>query len=116
MAERYLYEIGKIEAEVKRTNDRLKGLKEQRTILFTALHTKMVEQNLESVGEGKNKITLKKCAPKKPRAKVKPKSERREAAISLFRETGIADPRGFLERYEQTQKTQRKLEPSNVKS
>ena len=100
----YVKEINSLDAEIKRTNVHLKAMRLQKRAAQTHLYNYMISHNLEVIGEGKNAITLKKCAPPKPRAKAKPKKEKREDALRLFQEAGIPNPDTFYNEFEKTQK------------
>jgi hypothetical protein len=103
-AEGYLQEINSINTELQRLNSHTKSLKLQKSRAMKGLYNYMIAHNLEKVGEGKNTITLKKCTPSEPRKKSKPKPQRKEDAINLFREVGIPDPERFYIDFEKTQK------------
>ena len=97
----YLNEINSIDSELKRITAHTKILRTQKTKAMNGLHQYMVARNIEKVGN----ITIEKCAPKNSqRAKVKPKCERKELAINLFRQAGIPDPISFYNDFERTQK------------
>lgn len=104
-AESYLREISSIDIELKRLSALSKSLREQKRRAQNNLHQYMVSHGLEKVGDGKNAITIKKCAPPQPRRKVKPKKERKADAIELFRDVGIPNPEEFYEQWESTQKS-----------
>jgi len=103
-AESYTNEIKSLDAEIKRLNDHIKRLRLQRKTANENLYKYMIRHNLQKIGDGKQAITLSKCAPPKPRTRVKPKRERHEQAIELFREVGIPDPEEFYLQFEATQK------------
>lgn len=102
--ESYRKEIVSLDAEIKRLAEHTNKLKLQRQNAKNHLYNYMVSHNLEQIGEGKNAITLAQCAPKKPRAKVKPKKERKRDALELFSNIGIPNPEAFYEQFESTQK------------
>ena len=104
-ADSYVREINSLDAEIKRLNAHVKRLREQKRQAQTNLHGYMVSHGLEKVGEGKNAITISKCAPPKPRRKPKPKKERVAEAIELFRDAGIPNPDEFYAQFEATQKS-----------
>jgi hypothetical protein len=104
MAERYLYEINSIDTELKRVTEHTKALKLQRSKAMSGLYSYMTSNNLQKVGEGKNAITINKCAPK-IKKKTKPKKYKRDDAINLFRDAGIPDPESFYLDFEKTQKS-----------
>jgi hypothetical protein len=103
--EAYLYEIQKIDKELKRLNAHAKSLRSQRAKSMTGLHHYMVSHNLQQVGSGKNTITIKKCAPKEKRSsKLKPKSQRRAEALELLTNAGLPNPEQFYDDLERVQK------------
>lgn len=103
-SESYVREINSLDTEIKRLNAIVKRLREQKRQAQTNLHSYMVSRGLEQVGEGKQAITIRKCAPPKPRPKTKPKKDRKAEAIELFRDAGIPDPNSFYEQFESIQK------------
>jgi hypothetical protein len=98
-AESYVHEINSLEPEIKRLNQRLKQLREQKKTAENHLYQYMVRHNLEKF-EGK---TLKKLTPKQKQTR-KPLANKKADAIKLFRETGIPDPETFWLEFQQTQK------------
>ena len=96
-------------------NERSKALKAQKAKSLEGLYYYMKTRNIDRVGSGKQTITIEKCNPNKKRAKVKPKKQRREDAIELFREVGINDPINFYEDFEKTQKNNRGVEINSNK-
>jgi hypothetical protein len=105
MADMYLYEIQKIDKELKRLNAHAKNLRSQRTKSMTGLHHYIVSNGIKQVGSGKNVITIKKCAPKEKRSsKLKPKSQRRAEALELLTNAGLPNPEEFYNDLERVQK------------
>ena len=100
----YLYEIYGIDAELKRINERSKQLRSQKKRCMTGLYNYMISQGIDRVIDGKKVITINQCDPNKKRAKIKPKKQKKEDAIYLFREIGIPNPEEFYMEFEQTQK------------
>jgi len=95
----YVNEINSIEKEIKRLTDRLKQLRMQKKIANEKLCSYMSKYNLESIGDGKNTIYYNKIQPKS-RKKTKPKKDRKEESVKLFRDMGIPDPLGFFDQLE----------------
>src|SRR5438132_9157142 len=100
----YMYEIYGIDAELKRINERSKQLRIQKKRCMTGLYNYMIAHGIDRVENGKKVITLNQCDPNKKRAKTKPKKQKMEDAIYLFREIGIPNPEEFYLEFEQTQK------------
>lgn len=97
-------EIESLTKEIKRLNDTLKGLREQRKQAQYRLY-----QWMEGTGTEKYRgYSKKKLAPRE-RAKAKPKSKKQNDAINLFRQIGIINPEDF---YKEFQSTQRYSNPS----
>lgn len=115
-AESYLKEIHSIDAEIKRLNAHIKILRDQKRRTQSNLHRYMTSHELEKVGEGKESITLAKCAPPKPRRKAKPKKNKRCDAIDLFREAGIPNPDEFYKQFESTQKSSQDVSEDSSRS
>jgi hypothetical protein len=104
----YVYEIEKIDRELKRINAHAKNLRTQRNRSMAGLYNYMKSNNLEQVGSGKNIITIKKCAPKEKKiSKLKPKAQRRAEALELFSDAGIPNPEQFYEDLERVQRAER---------
>lgn len=103
-AQSYLYELNLLDTEIKRLSEQLKLLRTRRTSLLSRIHITMKAEGLNKIGEGKKAITLEKCSPKQPRLKPKPKTERQQDAIVLFRNVGIPDPVTFYAEFQKTQK------------
>jgi len=97
--EAYVREIKSLNDEFKRSNDRLKSLREQRKFKQTLLYKYMVEHNLEKY-EG---ITINSIRPRDP-IKRKPEAIKRKDAIELFRQAGINNPEDFYAEFKITQK------------
>lgn len=103
--EGYLYELGTIDTELKRINDHAKNLRLQRTRVLGALYRYMCANNLDKVSNGRKDITLKQCTPREKKSGgTKPKKQKKQDAIELFRDAGIPNPERFYEEFEGTQK------------
>lgn len=107
----YTREIESINNEVKRTNIRLKALREQKKRAEKYLYDYMCSKGIDKV----DNITIKSIEPKTP-VKRKPISEKKNDAIELFRQVGINCPEEFWNDFQQTQKykTQKSTEPPDV--
>lgn len=101
--ESYLIEINNIDVELKRINQHAKNLRAQKAKTMNGLHQYMVSHNLEQVTDGKKTISLNKFEPKK-KAKSKPKKQKRNDTLQLFRDVGIPNPEQFYEELETIQK------------
>lgn len=88
-----------LDAEIKRISSRLKAAREERKKHVDRLYQYMTKYGLDNV-EG---IPIKKVEPKIPKPRKK-KAEKREDAIAFLMNAGIADPDGFLEEFEATQR------------
>ena len=95
----YINEINSLDKEIKRLNDRLKQLRMQRKNASNNLYNYMNSHNIDSVGYGKDSISIKTVEPK-TRKKIKPKKERKNETINLCREIGIPNPLEFFEKLE----------------
>ena len=95
----YMNELSSLDAEIKRLTVHLKALREQRKRVTEHLYSHMGKNNIDHVYNGKKKVTIQSVAPKN-RKKMRPKNERKNDAITLFRETGIPNPHAFFEKLE----------------
>ena len=95
----YVKEIKSLTDEIKRTNDRINGLREQRKSKQKLLFKYMEEHELEEY-EG---ITINSIRPRDS-IKRKPEVEKRKDAIELFRQTGIGNPEEFYLEFKNTQR------------
>jgi hypothetical protein len=97
----YAREIKSIDGELKRLNARLKQLRAQKRAAQDHLYTYMVSHKVDNL----NGITLKQCAPPKPRAKQKPKAQRKADAVGALSEIGVPDPDGLYDTLESLRRT-----------
>ena len=97
--EAYVKEIKSLTSEIKRSDDRIKGLKEQRKSKQKLLFKYMDEHELEKY-EG---ITINSIRPKDS-IKRKSEKEKRKDAIDLFRQIGIENPEEFYLEFKNTQR------------
>jgi hypothetical protein len=101
----YIQQISSIDAELSRLNTRMKSLREQKRGQMTGLYQLMKSQNLEYVGNGKNKITIRAAEPKLAhKEKIKPKSQRRLEEIEILRSQGIPNPEQLYIQLEETRR------------
>ena len=104
----YISEIVSIDTEIRRLNSVIKQLREQKKVAQGHLHQIMESTGKEEMSFNGHKITKKQCAPPKPRAKAKPKGQRKNDALELFKNVGIPNPEQFYSEYQQTQKSAQK--------
>lgn len=95
----YVRECDNLTKEIKRMNDVLKKLRDQRSTAQLRLYEYMRRHNLEKYGT----YTLKSVTP---RSKVprKKEAEKRADAIELFRSKNIENPEELFDQFKQTQK------------
>lgn len=97
--EAYVKEIKSLTGEIKRSNDRLNKLREQRKKKQSLLYKYMSERDIEKY-EG---ITINSIRPRDVMRR-KPEAEKRKDAIELFRQAGIPNPEEFYLEFKSTQK------------
>ena len=106
--EGYVRRLRSISEALDRTNKHARELRAQKNEAKVLLHSWMIARGLEEYeGYKINKLVSKKV----PR---KPSKEKKEDAMRLFGEAGIADPEGFWEELQKTQKTTRELPREEV--
>lgn len=108
--EKYVERINTIKDEISRRNQGIQKLREQRKVYESQLYNYMEKNNLNKVGN----ITKNSIKPKDQRAPRKRVSDQRSDALKFFRAQGIPDPRGFYEKFKQTQKISSKNNQSNI--
>lgn len=98
-AESYVRRLREIDAALSRANKQVTELRSKKKEATQRLHEWMQKKGLDEYGG----YSIKKVAPR-PRAKRKPKKDKREDALRLFTSIGVQDPELLLEEYERTQK------------
>ena len=94
----YVSELKIIEGEMKRMNAHLKNLRERKKEVSAHLYSYMNERGMEQYGG----FSLSKVKPKNARRRKK-ESEKKEAAIQLFRQAGISNPENFYGQFKESQ-------------
>jgi hypothetical protein len=105
----YVRNLKEIGDSIKRHNSQLKTLKEKKKAAERRLHAYMTRNNLIEYG-GFKATTL---APKEKKP-IKKKAEKKADAVRLFAETGITDPEGFWEAFQNTQKVALEQEQDDI--
>lgn len=101
----YVYEIQSIDKELKRLNQHIRNLREQKKRAETDLYNYMDRHNIEQV-EG---IKIQKIRPKE-RKKVKPKKQREQDAINHLRRMGFSFPEKFYKELKSVEMETNRLE------
>lgn len=101
----YIREIDSIDQELKRTNARLKILRNQKREKQTLLYKYMIKNKLDTY-RGKSLASV------RPREHYQRKTEaqKKQESIMLFREAGIDNPEEFYQEYKEKLKSK---DPSN---
>ena len=95
----YFRERQSIDAEIKRMNDRLKQLRQQKKEAETNMYKYMEANNMKNY----KGIKIEKIKPKVP-IKRKPEKDKKKDAVDLFRGAGLPQPENFYEEFKKTQK------------
>jgi hypothetical protein len=95
----YIGEINSINSALKQYGKSCRELRKQRKLAVERLYSWMKSNRLDEFKTYK----LDKIAPK-PQVQRKKAKEKKEDAIRLFIETGIADPEGYWDAFQKTQK------------
>lgn len=105
----YVSEINSLDTEIKRLNAHLKQLRSRKKTVTTNLHKYMIKNKLDKVNINGKIIKLSSIEPKKT-FKQKPKKQRKEESLELFRQIGIPDPKTFYEQLESLKLTDEQRE------
>lgn len=100
-ADGYVSEINSLKQEIARLNAHLAKLRHQKKEAEKHLYNYMSRHGIEKL----HGISIGSIKPRaSTRKPVKPKKERKQEAIELFREVGIPDPVAFWQDFERTQR------------
>ena len=107
-ADGYIHEIKSLRKEIKRLNDHMRTLRDQKNITEGRLYQYMKKNGIEKL----DGITINSIRPRSEHLPRKKKSEKRRDAVELFQQIGVSDPEALWAEFQATQKYQGQEESS----
>ena len=103
-ADGYVHEIKSLRKEIKRLNEHMKTLRDQKNITEGYLYQYMKKNGVEKL----DGITINSIKPRSEQLPRKKKSEKKRDAVVLFQNIGVADPESLWVEFQATQRYQDK--------
>nr|QBK85424.1 MAG: uncharacterized protein LCMAC101_00110 [Marseillevirus LCMAC101] len=112
-ADGYVHEIKSLRKEIKRLNEHMKTLRDQKNLAEDRLYQYMKKNGIEKL----DGVTIGSIKPRSEHLPRKKKSEKKRDAVELFEQIGVSDPEGLWTEFQATQRYQDREEvPHSQKS
>jgi len=98
----YVHEILSLRKEIKRLNEHMKTLRDQKNLTEGRLYQYMNKNGIEKL----DGITINSIKPRSEHLPRKKKSEKKRDAVELFQQIGVSDPEGLWTEFQATQRYQ----------